>query len=85
MSLEWVVPATPLGAALGLCLLIIRGYLVPPKLVHRDEYDRVRKERDDMTALAMRLLDQNGQLLAGARVLTDVAGSLHPETHSGRP
>jgi hypothetical protein len=68
----WLIGQTPTGVISLVCLLVIKGYLVPPNLVHRDEYDRVKAERDQMTTLAMTLLDQNQKLLNASLRSVDV-------------
>lgn len=72
---DWVAPATPYGLCALFTFLIVRGYLVPPRLVHRQEYDRVKAERDEAWAAMMRLLEQNQQLLAAARVVVQAGES----------
>lgn len=70
-DLGLVVPGGATALLAVVFLLVVRGYLVPPRLVHRDEYDRVKAERDAAWSLAMRLLDQNQELLGGTRVVVD--------------
>lgn len=72
----WIPALTPTGLLGLVFLMVIRGHLVPPKLVPREEYERVKAERDDMTKLAMALLEQNQKLLSGALRTADVFESI---------
>lgn len=83
MDLTWLVQGGATGLLALVFLLVVRGYLVPPRLVHRDEYDRVKAERDAAWSLAMKLLDQNQQLLTGSRVVVDAFESLRPPADKG--
>lgn len=72
----WVAPGSVLTLCVSFTLLVVRGYLVPPRLVHRDEYDRVKRERDEAMELSRELLEQNRQLITGSQVVVDVLQAL---------
>jgi hypothetical protein len=73
---EWVIPGGATGLLALVFLMVVRGYLVPPRLVHREEYDRAvgeaRAERDEWKELALKTIDQNQRLLRGARAIDEV-------------
>lgn len=76
----WTAPASGLGVMAAVFWMVVRGYLVPPKLVHREEYNRVKAERDEAMQLSRELMEQNRQLLTGARVTVDVLQAIRPKT-----
>lgn len=76
MPPDWIVPGSATGLLGLVFLLVIRGYLVPPRLVHKEEYDRLKSERDEWKALALQALQQNRDLVAGTQVLSQALQSL---------
>jgi hypothetical protein len=79
----WIPALTPTGLLGLVFLLVITGKLVPPKLVPRDEYERVKAERDQMTQLAMTTLAQNQKLLAASLRTADVLESFPIQERKG--
>lgn len=70
LTLPW--PTLGAGGLLGLCiLLILTGRLVP-----RSQLKDVQDERDAWQRAALQAMAQNGQLMVGAKVASDVLAAL---------
>ena len=70
-----------LGAiVLAVVYMVLRGQLVPRRIL-----EDVQRERDEWRSTAVDALKQNGQLLAGARVVNDVLQALpHTKREPGQ-
>lgn len=73
---EWLGPLSASGL-LGLVVFaIIRGHLVPPRLILRQEHEQrladMSRERDSWRQLALVTMEQNQKLLTGVGVVVPV-------------
>lgn len=59
---------SPVAALLGVFWMVMRGTLWPARAVKliQDDLDKMTRERDSWQAFALKLLEQNQQLIQGA-------------------
>jgi hypothetical protein len=77
VPIDWIIQ----GGATGL-LAAVFGMIVTGRLVPRSTLLDVREQRDKWERAANTLMQQNNQLLTGARVATDVIRAL-PDAAAG--
>jgi hypothetical protein len=70
LSIPW--PTMTAGGLLGLCVLLI----LTGRLVTRSQLKDMQAERDAWRQLALQTMSQNGQLMVGAVVASDVLATL---------